>query len=131
MTPLVRAALTAVHAGALAAVLAGCGSTRSFPYDRETVWRAAVGETVVWRPDSIDEQTRTVHAARVDLAGNRIDYDLKVFTDPNLFARRPSTAVRVYVRQTKPRRVRFPRVEREFLDRIGRKLQAMLAASSP
>ena len=127
MTPVVRAALTAVHVAALV-VLAGCGSTRCFPYDRQTVWQAAIGETIVWRPDSIDEQTGTVHAARVDLAGNRIDYDLKVFSNPNLFARRPSTAVRVYVRQTKPRRRRFPHVEGEFLNRIARRLQAMTPA---
>lgn len=113
---------------AIPAALTGCrGSSASFPFDRDTVWRAAVGETIVWRPNLIDPDKYIVQSTKTDLGGSEYRYELRVAPDLNIFARRPSTRVHVRMQQALPETVRFKRLEREFL--AG--LKAKLAELSP
>ena len=105
-----------------AAVLSGCGgTTATYPLDKQLVWRASVGEAMVWRPKIYEEEYRIV-SERSDLAGNSFRYELKVRRNPNPFARRPSTRVTVSMEQTAPSRRRFVGLEEEFLQ----SLEAML-----
>lgn len=109
----------------LAVAMAGCGGTSSsYPFDRDTVWRAAVGEAVVWRPDLIDSNKYFIESIKTNLTGTEQRYRLEVVRDPNLFARRPSTSIYVRMEQTQPRRIRFSDLEKEFLMRIRARLQA-------
>ncbi len=108
----------------LAATMAGCqGSSSSYPFDRDTVWRVAVGEAIVWRPNLIDGNKYFIESIKTDLAGTEQRYRLEVVRDPNLFARRPSTRIYVRMEQTRPRRLRFSDLEKEFLMRIRARLQ--------
>ena len=48
-----RVVTLALAAAALAAATAGCThSSRTYPYDAQTVWQVCVGECVIWRPRS-------------------------------------------------------------------------------
>ena len=110
----------------LAAAMSGChGSSATFPFERETVWRAAVGEATVWAPNRIDTEKYIIESTKTDLVSER-HYELSVTRDPNLFARRPSTKVHVRMRQTQPRGIEFTRLEREFLIRLRAKLEVMV-----
>ena len=95
------------------------------------VWRAAVGEAVVWRPSLIDDETYLIESVKTNLAGSEQRYKLTVDRDPNLFARRPSTRVYVRMEQTRPNRVRFKRLEKEFLMRLKAKLSELTPARTP
>jgi hypothetical protein len=130
MTVMGRTIQLAVACGLLSAA-AGCSSSASFRYDRETVWRAAVGEAVIWRPTLIDDQKYVVESVKSDLAGSEQSYRLEVRRNPNPFARRPSTKVHVRMQQTRPKKVRFNRLEKEFLLALEAKLQAMASPPAP
>jgi hypothetical protein len=105
--------------------ISGCGGTAAtFPYERDTVWRAVVGEAIVWRPNLIDDQNYRIESTKADLVSER-RYELSVRNDPNLFARRPSTQVRVRMDQTKPTRIHFSGLERDFLLGLKAKLEAV------
>lgn len=118
--------------GLLAAALTGCSTTsQSFPLDRDMVWRAAVGEAVVWRPTLINDETYLIESVKTNLTGAEQRYKLTVDRDPNPFARRPSTRVYVRMGQTRPNRVRFKRLEKEFLMRLKAKLSELTPARSP
>lgn len=109
---------------AVAAALSGCGgSNASFPFDRETVWRAAVGEAIVWRPNRIDENDYVVESTKAGLGGVRYEYWLKLRRDPNPFARRPSTTLHVRMGQIAPETVRFTALEQEFLLRVKARVE--------
>lgn len=115
--------LTAIILALAAAAMGGCETSAAFPFDRDTVWRAAVGESIVWRPDLIDDVIYRVTATKVNLARTEeLKYELEVISDPNPFARRPSTRVYVSMRQTKPRRIRFTQQEKEFLEKVADRL---------
>ncbi|MCK4626915.1 MAG: hypothetical protein KAV00_16505 [Phycisphaerae bacterium] len=104
--------------------ITGCGTSSAFPFDYNTVWNAAVGEAIVWRPDIINDDARPYYVCctRADLFGTEVKYDLKVTNDLNIFARRPSTRVHVSIRQTKPTRIRFTQMEKEFLAKVAERL---------
>jgi hypothetical protein len=106
------------------AAAAGCASSQAYPHDQAAVWQVAVGEAVIWRPDRIDEKKFHIEGLKRDLGGQELQYDIDLRTDWNVFARRPSTRVFVSVRQTKPRYVRFDRMEKDFLLRVQEKLQS-------
>ena len=111
-----------VGCGLAAAVLGGCGGTSvNFPLDKQLVWRASVGEAMVWRPKVYEEEYHIV-SERSDLAGNSFRCELKVRRNPNPFARRPSTRVTVSMEQTAPSRRMFVGLEEEFHE----SLKAML-----
>ncbi|MDY7009572.1 MAG: hypothetical protein SVV80_02320 [Planctomycetota bacterium] len=122
--------LTAMFLAIAGLAITGCGTSAAFPFDYDTVWRAAVGEAIVWHPDLIDDQQRPyrVSCTKTNLDGMVFKYELEVVNDLNLFARRPSTRVYVNMRQTKPRRVRFTQMEKEFLGKIADRLTTI---SSP
>jgi hypothetical protein len=114
--------LGAIVGCGLAAALGGCrGTSANYPLDKHLVWRASQGEAMVWRPKIYQEQYRIVSERR-DLAGNAYRYELKVRSNPNPFARRPSTRVTVIMEQTSPSRRRFVQLEEQFLQ----SLQAVL-----
>ncbi len=120
-----RTVLAAMFLVVAGLAITGCGTSAAFPFNYDTVWNAAVGESIVWRPDLIDDQQRPyrVSATKTDLAtGTELKYELEVANDLNPFARRPSTRVYVSMRQTKPRRVRFTQMEKEFLGKIAERL---------
>ena len=107
-----------VGCGLAAAILGGCGGTSvNYPLDKQLVWRASVGEAMVWRPKIYEEEYRIV-SERKDLAGNAWRYELKVRRNPNPFARRPSTRVTVSMEQTAPSRRRYVELEEEFLQSL-------------
>ena len=89
--------------------------------DKQVVWRAAVGEAMVWAP-TIDKDDYRIISEKKDLVGNAYHYELTVRRNPNLFARRPSTRVTVIMEQTAPSRRRFVQAEQQFLQ----SLQALL-----
>ena len=121
----------AVAAASLAAAMAGCGGTSAnFSYDRESVWRVAVGEAVVWRPDLIDDQKYIIESTKKHPEGVEYHYELKVTQNRNVFARRPSTTVYVWMGQTAPTQTRFNRLEKEFLLRLKATLQELSPAPS-
>ncbi len=109
-----------------AALLGGCqGTSVSFPLDRDTVWRAAVGETVVWRP-VIDESDHRVVCVRTNMmTGVAIKYELTVWRDPFSIPSRPKTWVTVSMKQTQPKRQRLTQAEREFLAELVAKVRAV------
>ncbi len=105
--------------------ITGCETSAAFPFDYDTVWQASVGEAIVWRPDMIDDQQRPyrIYCTKTSLGGGTVlKYDLKVDRDHNLFARRPSTRVYVSIRQTKPTRIRFTQMEKDFLEKVAERL---------
>ena len=114
-----------------AALLGGCASSAAYPFDKDIVWSAAVAEATVWGPTLIDEDHLLVRSEKTDLIGTEILYELKVRTDYNPFARRPSARVHVSMLQTKPKRKRFASAEGRFLDKLGSTLQAMTARRRP
>ena len=115
-----------------AGLLAGCTeSSASYPYDKDTVWNAAIAEAAVWGPTLIDEDDLLIRSEKTNLAGTEILYELKVRTDYNPFARRPSTRVHLRMGQTQPKRMRFEPMERRFLVKLGDTLQAMTARRRP
>ncbi len=119
-------------AGLVLAAVSGCGgSSADFPFDRQTVWRAAVGESLVWRPNLIDENNYIVESTKDDLGGVEYRYRLKVTRNPNLFARRPSTTVRVWMGQITPRNVSFTGLEREFLMSLSARLEGTSGSPGP
>jgi len=112
--------------GVVAALACGCGSNASFPFERDVVWRAAVGEAIVWRPNYIDDKTYTISGGVKDVNGREVQYDIEVYLDPNPFVYRPSTRVFVFaklIQPTLPREQRLADMEREFLTRLGQRLQ--------
>jgi len=112
--------------GLAAGALAGCGgSSATFPFERELVWRMAAGQAMSWRPTTIDAENYRIECDRGDLTGSEILYVVKVRPDYNLFARRPSTRVSVSMRQTKPVSRRYRQLELEFLQTIRAKLTAL------
>ena len=116
----------------LAGLSAGCTeSTASYPYDKDAVWNAVIAEAAVWGPTLIDEDHLLIRSEKTNLAGTEILYELKVRTDYNPFARRPSTRVHVSMGQTEPRRKRFEPMERRFLAKLGSTIQAMTARRRP
>lgn len=120
-----RTVLTAIFLAVVGLAITGCETSAAFPFDYDIVWRAAVGEAIVWHPDLIDDVQRPyrVSCTRANLAGTEeVKYELEVARDPNPFARRPSTRVYVHIRQTKPTRRRFTQMEREFLEKITERL---------
>ena len=90
-----------------------------------------MGEAIAWRPTLIDDKKYVIESDKTDLAGSEQHFELKVRRNPNLFARRPSTKVYVRMEQTEPKRVRFNRLEAEFLMRLKYKLEAMTAPATP
>jgi len=102
---------------------AGCGSSAVYHYDMETVWRVAVGQSIIWRPDVIDDKNYEISATKRDPAGNEIRYQLKVRPVRNPFIDQPRTMVNVYIRRTKPRYVRFKQLERDFLVNLAEELR--------
>lgn len=107
-----------IGCGLAAAVFSGCrGTSVNYPLDKQLVWRACVGEAMVWRP-KIDEDEHRIVSERSDLAGNSFRYELKVRRNPNPFVRRPSTRVTVSMEQTAPTRRRFARLEEQFLQSL-------------
>ena len=117
--------------GIAAAVLSGCnGTSATYPLDRQIVWRAAVGEAMVWRPKIYEDEYRIL-SERGDLVGNRFRYELKVRRDPNPFGRRPRTRVTVTMEQTAPVRRRFVRLEEDFLQGLDLKLLELTAPPQP
>ena len=122
----VRTLLTAMFLAVVGLAITGCETSAAFPFNYDTVWQAAVGESIVWRPDLIDDQKRPyrVLCTRSSLSGTELKYELEVTRDLNPFARRPSTRVCVSIRQTKPTRIRFTQMEKEFLERIADRLTA-------
>jgi len=118
--------------GILAAGLCGCQSARSYHFDRDTVWRAAIGEAVVWRPNVIDDEKYIIESRKIDpIAGTELHYQLKVVPDINPFAPRPSTRIYVRMEQLEPKSIRFKRLEEEFLMRVNFKLEALSQPASP
>ncbi len=119
-----RTVLTAMFLAIAGLAITGCGTSAAFPFNYDTVWNAAVGESIVWRPDLIDDQQRPyrVFSTRTIPGGMELKYELEVANDLNPFARRPSTRVYVSMRQTKPERVRFKQMEKEFLGKIAERL---------
>ena len=114
------------------ALLAGCyPSSQAFPYDQQTVWRVAVGEAIMWRPERIDDKQQTIIATKIDLTGNELQYQAEVKTDPNIFARRPSTRVYVTMGQTKPKEVRYYNLEEQYLGQIEARLNEMKRPALP
>ena len=109
-----------------AALLGGCqGTSVSFPLDRDTVWRAAVGETVVWKP-VIDPIDHRVVCVRTDImTGAAIKYELRVWRDPFSIPSRPKTWVTVSIKQTQPKHQRLTQAEREFLAGLVAKIRAI------
>ncbi len=116
------AVLTTIILAVAAAVTGGCGTSAVFPFDKQTVWQAARGEAIVWHPTLIDDNRFCVKAAIANTTGAEVRYDLEVTKDMNPFATRPSTRVYVYMRQTRPRRVNFPQMERDFLIKVAERL---------
>ncbi|HET6428063.1 MAG TPA: hypothetical protein VFJ30_06630 [Phycisphaerae bacterium] len=115
--------LLAAAGAALAATAGGCiHTTAAFHADRQAVWRVAMGQAVVWRPDVIDERALEVRATKTGAKDSEFTYQLKVRTDLNPFARRPSTRVLVRIAQTNPRK-RYWDEERLFLNRLAGNLQ--------
>ena len=119
-----RTVLTAIFLAVVGLAITGCETSAAFPFDYNTVWNAAVGEAIVWHPDLIDDRQRPyrVSCTRTSLTGTELKYDLTVDRDHNPFARRPSTRVYVSIRQTKPTRIRFTQVERDFLEKVAERL---------
>lgn len=120
----VRTALTVMALAVVSLAITGCETSAAFPFDYDTVWRAAVSEAIVWHPNLIDDRQRPyrVSCTKNSLDGTEIKYELEVVKDLNPFARRPSTRVRLSMRQTKPRRVRFRQMEKEFLGKVAERL---------
>lgn len=119
-----RMLLTVLLLAIVAPAITGCDTSSTFPFDYDTVWNAAVGEAIVWRPDIINDEKRPYYVCctRSDLSGREVEYDLEVTNDLNIFARRPSTKVHVSIRQTKPARVRFTQMEKDFLAKVAERL---------
>ncbi len=119
-----RMLLTALLPAIVGLAVTGCGTSAAFPFDYDIVWNAAVGEAIVWRPNIINDEARPYYicCTRSDLFGTEVKYDLKVTNDLNIFARRPSTRVHVSIRQTKPTRIRFTQMEKEFLAKVAERL---------
>jgi len=107
-------------------ISAGCwGTSATFHYDRDTVWKVAVGQSIIWRPNVIDDKNYEISTTKQNPAGNEIKYQVKVRRDPNIFATKPSTKVYVYIRQTKPHYIRLRQFERDFLARLAEELHFM------
>ena len=124
MSGTARLVLAAAGAGLLAGLAGGCThSSAAFPLDRQAVWRVAMAQAVTWRPDVIDEDKLLVRATKTGLNENKLTYELKVRTDLNPFARRPSTRALVRIAQTAPKRKRFWDEERQFLNRLAGMVQ--------
>ncbi len=120
MTGPTRIILAVVAASAGAGVLGGCTySSAAFPYDQQVVWQVAMSQAVVWHPDLIDDDARLVRATKIGLGDQKLTYEMKVRTDLNPFARRPSNRVYVRIAQRSPKRRRYTREEREFLRGVG------------
>lgn len=119
-----------VAAAALAAGLAGCThSTRVYPYPHAMVWQAAIGESILWRPERIDEKRYVISATKSDPA-QREEYQYEMTVRKELsFGRGPRTKVSVRIEQTKPKRRRFGRHENDFLDRLTATLDQMAQAA--
>ena len=110
-------------AAALAASATGCThSTRTYSYDAQTVWQACVGESVIWRPDLINEDDYVITSRRITLGGGEVRCDLKVTPMPPMF-KRPRTRVAIRMAQTRPVEQRFTSEEVRFLDRLDLILQ--------
>ena len=120
----VRTVLTTLLLVIIGLAITGCDTSAAFRFDYNTVWNAAVGEAIVWKPDIINDDARPYYVCctRADLFGTEVKYDLKVTNDLNIFARRPSTRVHVSIRQTKPTRIRFTQMEKEFLAKVAERL---------
>ena len=113
-----------ILAGCVAAValLGGCqGTSVTFPLDRDTVWQAAIGETIVWRP-IIDPEKYRVDCKRTDLMGGSVHYWLEVRRNWFALPNATSTRVTVSMAQTEPRRLRLKHLEEVFLQRLSAKL---------
>lgn len=124
-----RTVLAIAAAGVLAAVAGGCSdpllsSTASFHADCQSVWDVAMAQSVVWRPELIDEKNCTVHATKTAMDDNsELTYDLKVRTDLNPFAPRPSTRVLVRIARSGKNPKRYWDEERDFLNQLAGVLQ--------
>ncbi len=108
---------------AAAALLGGCqGTSATFPLDRDTVWQAAVGETIVWRPTDIDSKKYRVECKRTDVLAGSIYYWLEVRSNRFALPNTTSTRVTVSMMQTEPSRLRLKHQEQAFLQRLSAKL---------
>lgn len=105
---------------ALALSLAGgcMGTAHTLPYAKEVVWPAAMSETVVWRPDSIDEQGHVIRARRANLSGRVLEFELQLNDYWDVWTSRMITLITVRIEELQPKRVRHPDVEREMIMRI-------------
>lgn len=119
--------IAALAAGALAA--SGCSShtTRVYSYEMPVVWQACLRETVIWRPDRLNENDLEISSTRMLLGGGELRYELKV-TPLTPFMGRPRTRVAVRIAQTKPTADRYEGQEAAFLDRVSRGLPMMSKA---
>lgn len=110
----------------LPAVLAGgCNySTMAYRVDRDTVFRAAVQEAMVWHPN-IDDKNYRITSEKIGLGQTEISYDCLVETDYNPFAFRPSTRIAIRMEQVKPTQKRFTQAEQEFLLAVKSRLSGM------
>jgi len=128
MNATVRFVFVVVAAGVVASVAGGCSdpffsTTASFRADRQTVWDVAMAQAVVWHPELIDDKNRVVRATKTGLDDSERTYELKVRTDLNPFALRPSTRVLIRIAETGKNRKRHWDEEREFLNRVAGILQ--------
>ena len=117
---------------AAAALLGGCqGTSATYPFDRDTVWQAVVGETIVWRPTDIDPEEYRVECVRREIVAGPVAYWLEVHywleVRRNRFALPNATSTRVTVSmmQTGPSRLRLKDQEKAFLRRLSAKLGAL------
>ncbi len=125
-----RTIVAAAVAASAAAGGIGCThSSRVFPYDEETVWVAARGECLKWRPHrGIDDERHTVKSTLITRDGGEVQRELKLQRELSLPSR-PRTRVLVRIAQTKPKKQRFVEEERYFLDDVARVLAEMVRAT--
>lgn len=102
-------------------LLGGCGSAQTFQAPLDVVWQAAMTESIVWRPTSIDEQTHTIAASLQSGDGTTIEGRVEVA--PFFWSPQGSTRVRVSFQSvTSPRR-RYLDIETLYLQRVASYLQ--------
>ena len=109
-------------------LLGGCqGASASFPYDRQTVWEAARGETVVWGTGSlIDDENYRVECTRSDImVGRYVEYWMEVKPDHLRLPGSAGSRVTVSMKQTTAGQVvRLEDKEHAFLRGLAAKLEA-------
>jgi len=127
--------IAALATAALAAGGCGSHSTRVFSYEVPVVWQTCLRETVIWRPDRINEDDLEISSTRMLLGGGALRYELKVTPEVPMWGRpRTKVAVRIAmvseapdgpgpaVRDGGPPNQRHTQQEVDFLDRISRGL---------